>query len=254
MFAVYWQPGCTSCLKAKEFLARHGIDYESINVRASPDAPARLAALGARSIPVIARGDDWVYGQDLDDLARFLGLDDERARLAPPALADRLERLLAAASRYTAQLPDGVLETLLPGRADRAGADLAYHVPMIVAGFLAAAAGGCLNFEYFERRPSGTDRLRPALVAAQRAVALRFADWWRASAAALPAEVDTYYGRRALATVLERTAWHVAQHARQLESLVRGTGQAPDGALGSAELDGLPLPEGLWDPEIGATR
>ena len=29
---VYWQPGCSSCLKAKEFLIEHGIEFQSINL------------------------------------------------------------------------------------------------------------------------------------------------------------------------------------------------------------------------------
>ena len=29
---VYWQPGCSSCLKTKEFLLEHGIPFESVNV------------------------------------------------------------------------------------------------------------------------------------------------------------------------------------------------------------------------------
>ena len=29
---AYWQPGCTSCLRMKEFLARHGVPFVSINV------------------------------------------------------------------------------------------------------------------------------------------------------------------------------------------------------------------------------
>ena len=32
-FTVYWQPGCSSCLRAKEFLGTHGIEYISVNVR-----------------------------------------------------------------------------------------------------------------------------------------------------------------------------------------------------------------------------
>ena len=42
-FKVYWQPGCSSCLRAKEFLATRGIAYESINVRARPEAMEELA-------------------------------------------------------------------------------------------------------------------------------------------------------------------------------------------------------------------
>jgi len=33
---VFWQPGCTSCLRTKEFLTKSGVDYESINVHATP--------------------------------------------------------------------------------------------------------------------------------------------------------------------------------------------------------------------------
>ncbi len=249
-FVVYWQPGCTSCLHAKEFLARHGVGFESVNVRAVPGAMRYLATLGARSVPVIARGADWTYGQDLDDVARFVGVDVARERLPPAMLAERLERLLGAVRRYTAQLPDAALETPLPGRADRAGADLAYHVPMIVAAFLEAAGGGRLTADFFERRPSGAGRERPALLAVQHDAAASFRDWWRHSADALPGTLDTYYGRHPLASVLERTAWHVAQHARQLESLLRHAGVEPDGALGGAELAGLPLPVAVWDAEI----
>jgi glutaredoxin len=252
-YVVYWQPGCTSCLKTKEFLKRNGIAFESINVRADPDAGARLAALGARSIPVIARGAQWVYGQDLDAVARFLGVSADRTRLPVATLVLRIERLLAAVSRYTTQLPENVLETLLPGRADRAALDLAFHVPMIVAGFLDAARGGSLNFEYFERRPLRGQRNRAAVIATQQEIAADFRAWSQGDVANLPASLDTYYGPQPLAGALERTAWHVAQHARQLESLVAGAGLVPDGSLAADELAGLPLPEGLWDPEIGAT-
>ena len=250
-YTVYWQPGCTSCLKTKEFLSHHRIEFESVNVRTDPAALERLTALGARSIPVIVRGADWTYGQDLDDVARFIGVGIDRARLPAAGLALRIERLLSAASRYTTDLSDSSLETLLPGRADRAAADLAWHIAMIVAGFVAAARGGCLSYDYFERRPTGADRGRTPLIAMQRTIAAQFADWWQTEADRLPDTVDTYYGRRATATVLERTAWHVAQHVRQLESLLRQEGREPELPLTDAELGGLPLPEGLWDPEIG---
>ena len=29
---VYWQPGCSSCLKTKEFLIDNGMKFDSINV------------------------------------------------------------------------------------------------------------------------------------------------------------------------------------------------------------------------------
>jgi glutaredoxin len=251
-YTLYWQPGCTSCLRAREFLGQHRIEFESVNVRATPGAGERLAGLGARSVPVLARGSRWIHGQDLDEVARFLGVAIVRERLDTATLAARSVALLAAATRLTRQLPTPVLEGFLPGRSDRAGADLAAHVAMIVAGFLDAARGGTLAYEYFERRPAGADRAPERLIALQQAVRADFASWWGATRDALPATVETYYGRQPLAAVLERTAWHLAQHCRQLESLLRQSDLQPDGALTPAELGGLPLPEGVWDREVGA--
>ena len=49
-YRVYWQPGCSSCLKAKEFLARRGIPYHSINVHAVPSAQQELWALLGKTV------------------------------------------------------------------------------------------------------------------------------------------------------------------------------------------------------------
>jgi glutaredoxin len=249
-FRVYWQPGCTSCLKAKEFLARHGIAFESIDVRATPSAADELRALGARSIPVVARGERWTYAQEIDDLARFVGVEHRHARLPADVLVQRLDALLASVAVHVPQLPPAALERTLPGRPDRTPADLAFHVAAIVDGLLDAAGGRALTFEHFLRRPDGDERAADALVRAlaRRREALRA--WW--SGAPRAVEVDTYYGRQPLHGVLERTAWHVAQHARQMQSLVELNGAMPGARLGPAELDGLPLPEGLWDREVGA--
>ena len=56
---VYWQPGCTSCLRMKEFLTKHGVTFVSVNALEDKDAFAVLAALGIRSVPIVRRGEDW---------------------------------------------------------------------------------------------------------------------------------------------------------------------------------------------------
>ena len=33
---VYWQPGCSSCLKTKEFLETNNVKFESINILEDP--------------------------------------------------------------------------------------------------------------------------------------------------------------------------------------------------------------------------
>jgi hypothetical protein len=49
--------------------------------------------------------------------------------------------------------------------------------------------------------------------------------------------------------VLERTAWHPAQHTRQLMLILETLDIEPDRALTAADLAGLPLPDKAWDDE-----
>ncbi len=89
----------------------------------------------------------------------------------------------------------------------------------------------------------------PRLIEVSCYVSEELAEWWRNTGPDEPANrVKTYYGEHEIGPVLERTAWHVAQHVRQLHALltVKGaTADAPDPAL----LDGLPLPDAVWDDE-----
>jgi glutaredoxin len=246
---VYWQPGCTSCLRTKEFLREHGVAFESVNVREDPQAMAKLAALGARSVPVVARGDAFVYGQDLATVARFAGIDADLQRLDVPVLVSRLLALLDSAAALTIQLPPEAWRQKLPGR-ERTHLDLAYHVSQVVVGFLDAALGGRLTFEHFERKPP--DHVATAADVARliRSVSQALGVWWAANQSRLPAEIDTYYGRQPLHAVLERTTWHVAQHARQLQRLLELRGVEPRPPLAPVLLAGLPLPEDVWDTEV----
>ena len=75
-----------------------------------------------------------------------------------------------------------------------------------------------------------------------------FATWWRTGI--VPGTVNTYYGVQPAHGVMERTAWHAAQHCRQLMEVVLQSGYTPDGPLGGAELGGLPLPDEVYDDEV----
>jgi glutaredoxin len=249
-YSVYWQPGCSSCLRAKEFLTAHGIEYNSINVREDDSAMTTLAGLGARSIPVVTQGREFVFAQDIDVLANFVGIELNRSMLSMAVLVARLDMLLAAAQRYLLQLPDNVLTRKLPGR-DRNYLDLAFHVFMIPAAFLEAVQGGELTFEHFERIPA-ENRANPAEVNAfGTSVRNNLAEWWRqAETGGHPADVSTYYGQHSTHSVLERTAWHTAQHARQLMQVLINSDITPNGPLGEKELAGLPLPDGVYDDEV----
>ncbi len=246
---VYWQPGCTSCLKTKEFLRLHGIDFESVNVRADPAALERLAALGIRTVPVVTRGPEFVLGQDLDAVAHFFGLRLQRPRLSAPVLVSRLLGLLDLAAQHAGQLPEAALDSRLPGR-ERTYLDLAYHVPQIVVGFLDAAQGGRLAYEHYERRPPGELRSAADATDLIRRVARSFAAWWSVSHTRAPETLDTYYGRQPMVGVLERTTWHVAQHLRQLDRVLDLVGVTSRRPIEPALLADLPLPNDVWDREV----
>lgn len=247
---VYWQPGCSSCLRAKEFLTQHGIAFESINVREDPRGMQELAELGLRSVPVVRRGNDFVLGQSLQELADFAGVTDLPEGLSEAALIDKLKLVLAAAERYTCQLTSDMAHAGLPGR-QRTTRDLAYHVFMIPTAFLDAADGDELTYEHFERTP-GDDMTIDDIAALGTRVRTRLDSWWDAvEDGAWPETLATYYGRKASRDVLERTAWHAAQHTRQLMQLLENAGIAPDGPLSEEDLAGLPLPTEVYDDQVG---
>ena len=59
---VYWQPGCSSCLKTKEFLLENGVEFESINVLEDETGFKDLEAPGLRPGPVGASGSGGANG------------------------------------------------------------------------------------------------------------------------------------------------------------------------------------------------
>lgn len=262
---VYWQPGCTSCLRTKEFLAARNVPFIAVNVLEDPQAAAQLQRLGVRAVPVVARGTRYVLGQDLAEVARFVGVAFEHRRLAPGVLVARLARLLEVARALVLAIPPARFHDSIPAR-QRRYADIAFHVGMIVQGLLDAAdtaRGGELSFEHFERLPpAGADD--PAAIAEWLALCHAQLREWRGRTALAPGVDEpgaaaattvpllrTYYGERPLHEVLERSAWHVAQHVRQLDHIVAEVlrvGAAP--RLQAADLAGLPLPRDVWDPEI----
>jgi glutaredoxin len=248
---VFWQPGCTSCLRTKEFLTRQGIDYESIDVHGNDAAMEELRKLGARSVPIVARGPDFVFAQTLEDVIKFLDLKvKQQERLSPEALIAKAGIVLPAAARYIRQIPAAELDKPFRNR-NRPKRVLAYHVVRIVEGFLESMADGKqLTYDrIMEAAPSsiatGEDIARYG-----EGVLNKLNAWWAANPdKACTRLVDTYFGKHPLHIVLERTVWHPAQHTRQLMLILETLGIAPDRPLSAADLAGLPLPEKAWDED-----
>jgi glutaredoxin len=250
---VYWQPGCSSCLKTKEFLLEHGVPFVSKNVLEDPEAFDELAALGVRLVPIVAKGKEWANGAVFRDVARVAGFDYRAHRmLAPEEMVAKILMINEAAQRYLAQIPEEVLDTLLPGRP-RSYRQLVYHVFNIPEVFLDHVEHDApYTYEALKSILPPGMTTKADLAAHGRAVRDRFAAWWerdgRTTDFRQPGNV--YYGEVSLHEVLERTGWHSGQHTRQIILMLREKlGIEPDRPLEDADFAGLPLPKNIWDNE-----
>ncbi|MEX2629403.1 MAG: glutaredoxin domain-containing protein [Tistlia sp.] len=243
---VFWAPGCSSCLRTKEFLKKRGIAFVSVNVKDDTGAREQLLALGARSVPIVARGERFVYAQSNADIVGFLGLEETAAEMLPPAvLVERLDRVLHAAARYLKQVPEAELDVVFNDFfAPRA---LAQHAFRVAEAFVEATETG-EDYTY-ERMMRGTHDVGPGddILGYGASVIAALDAWWQhCPDRSCSAPLRAYWGVQSRHELLERAAWHSAQHTRQLQSIVEHFGGLPDGPLGERELAGLPLPDSVW--------
>ena len=252
---AHWQPGCTSCLRMKEFLTRHGVPFVSVNVLADKAAFAELAELGIRSVPIVRRGKDWANGQVLKDVARVAGIKWGGAKMLPvPELVSRLVTIQQAAQRLFAQIPDDKLGQQLPNRP-RSYAQLAYHIFNIADAFLEHEVQGLpLKEGAYNRVPPPEMKTKEQILDYGRNVLSGIETWWRGpgQTANFDAKASVYYGNVTLHDYLERTTWHSGQHVRQMMMVLGMLGIAPDRPIGKETFDGLPMPDKVWDDEKSA--
>lgn len=212
-----------------------------------------LHGIGATSVPVVSRGDEFVYAQSLGDVAAFLDLDAALGpQLSMPELVDRLDLVLAAAQRLWRQMPDSAMTEKLPNR-DRTYRVLAHHIFRIPEAFLEVAGGETLTYTILTTPPPDDMVTADQIAAYGQSVRERFKAWWLGLEDVTGDQrVPTYYGDQPIHEVLERTTWHAAQHVRQTAMILEGLGVAPDAPLTADDLAGLPVPEKVWDDEPGA--
>ena len=246
---VYWRPGCSSCVKVKEYLTQQGVAFESVDVSARPEAMKDLLAFGVKTVPVVARGGEFVFAQALEDVSRFIGKKFDSKRLPPQALIDKWLAVLRAAQRHVQQLPAARLGERAVHSRDRSVRDLAYHVYQVPDAFLQAVEDGVEDLTSTYNAPPPADVVSTKQIQSYgENVTQRIERWW----AQLPDKscrrtVKTYYGERPLHELLERCTWHSAQHARQIASVLERLQIKPDGPLSAADYAGLPMPRGLWE-------
>ena len=251
---VYWQPGCTGCLRMKEFLTRHNVEFISVNVLEDREGLEELVALAGRHVPIARRGKDWVDGQVLADLARIAGIPwgGGIKMLAPPELAKRAQTVLATVERLTRQIPEKQLDLELPDRP-RSFRQLVAHIAQIDEAFLDLVEHGTrLEFAAYNQDVPANVKSKEDLLEYVESVRVRLQAWWqdKGHATDFSPQANVYYGAQSLHEFLERSTWHTAQHTRQLALVVEALGMKPDRPLGEAELAGLPLPTHAWEDTL----
>ncbi len=210
---------------------------------------AELQRLGARSIPVLSRGDEFVFAQNIAQVVGFLKLNEKTGPvLSPEQLVGRMTRFIDAALVIIPLMPDSKLDTNAPNRP-RSYRALAHHMFRIPEAFVEVAG------DKFFAQGLPTDVANPgdmastaALAAYGRRVRATVDDWWRhTSDKSAQQTVETYYGPQKLHEVLERATWHIGQHTRQWMMLLEMSGIAFEPPLGDPDFADLPMPKQVWD-------
>jgi hypothetical protein len=197
-------------------------------------------------VPVLSRGDKYIFGQNTQQIIDFLGLkEDGGPQLSVEQLHDRLDKFMAAAIELIPLMPADRLANHVPGRP-RSYRTLAFHLFRVVDAFLGANKGTTLVQAMFREEPAA-EAPTDELVAYGNDVRRRFAEWWRANDHAPGKKLETYYGPQSLHELLERTTWHCGQHVRQYMMLLEKEGQRHGQPLVAADFAKLPMPQNVWD-------
>tara|TARA_B100000686_G_scaffold348303_1_gene439027 strand:- start:228 stop:866 length:639 start_codon:yes stop_codon:yes gene_type:complete len=210
---------------------------------------ALLQSLGAKSVPVVSKGDEFVFAQSIGDVAEFLGLDvDTSPTLSPAELVDKYDLILKTAARHIRQIPDDQLGGQILDRA-RSYRELTYHIFRITEALIDCANGKELTFSYYQDTPPSEMQTFEQIAQFGDGVRDQLREWWNSYPQKEgDALVNTYFGEKPLHEVLERSTWHSGQHGRQLVmAMEKFMNIKPDSPLTAVDYDGLPLPDKVWD-------
>jgi uncharacterized damage-inducible protein DinB len=208
-----------------------------------------LRRLGARSVPVVSRGDRFVFAQVIGDVVEFLGLDEKTGpALSPAEYYARYDHVLETAIRLVRQMPDDRLEDQLPHRP-RSYRMLMHHIFQIPTAYLDMEdTGRTLTYESLIVPPPAEMRTSAAVADFGDSLRRRMNAWWqRVGNEDFARPVPTYFGETSRHEMFERTVWHSAQHTRQIAAILEQAGVTPDRPLGADDIRGLPLTDKIWD-------
>ena len=204
-----------------------------------------------RTVPVLASGDQYIFCQNLEDVAEFVGLQGSgHTALPPTVLMTKWTTVLGAAQRYIRQLPSDRLAERAIDNRDRSLRLLSHHIFRVAEAFLETAIDGV---EYRTNNANippedGTCTTGEEIAAYGDGIVARLEEWWsQLEDRSCQRPVKTFYGTPPMHQLFERSTWHSAQHTRQLMAVLERFAIEPQGRLTAEDLAGLPLPEGLWE-------
>jgi len=208
----------------------------------------QLKAMGLRNVPVVAIGERYTFAQNLKDVAKFVGVALNREQLAPEILVPRYDSILATAQSLVRQAPDACMsEQVIPNRP-RLIRPFLYHIFRIGESFLIAYEGAEYSNTLANVDPPDSMRTGAQIAEYGQTVRDRLNTWWQHNTdRGLDKKLKTYYGEQTAHDVFERSTWHSAQHCRQLAVVLERLHIKPAQTLRPEQIQGLPLPEGLWE-------
>jgi hypothetical protein len=211
----------------------------------------QLLSLGVQTVPVLAKGGQYIFCQNLEDVAEFVGLQGTgHIPLPPEMLVEKWLIVLRAAQRYIRQIPNPRLGERAIDNRDRSIRLLSHHIFRIGEAFLDTAID---DVEYWANNANvppedGSCTTGDEIVAYGDSVIERVENWWaRLNDRSCQQKVKTFYGTPPMHQLFERSTWHSAQHTRQMIAVLERFGIDPDRRLSADDLAGLPLPERIWD-------
>jgi hypothetical protein len=211
----------------------------------------QLLNIGAQSVPVLAKDGQFIFCQNMEDVAEFVGLQGSgHSPLPPEVLFDKWITVLRASQRYVRQIPNPRLAERAIENRDRSIRLLSHHIFRIGEAFLETALDGV---EYRTNNanvpPADGSCLTGVEIAAYGdGIIERIENWWaRLEDKSCRQQVRTFYGTPPMHQLFERSTWHSAQHTRQLIAVLERLRIEPENRLTAEDLAGLPLPEGIWE-------
>jgi hypothetical protein len=216
-----------------------------------PTGREQLLRLGAQTVPVLAKGEQYIFCQNLEDVAEFVGLQGTGHTPLPPAvLVKKWITVLRAAQRYIGQIPNQRFADRAIDNRDRSIRLLSHHIFRIGEAFLETAID---DVEYWANNANVPPEDASCTSGEEIAgygdrIIERIENWWtQLDDKSCQQKVKTFYGTPPMHQLFERSTWHSAQHVRQLIAVLERFGIEPNGRLTTDDLAGLPLPERIWD-------